>query len=258
VHGFGANGRLWDGVVGALGGGFHCVLPDLPLGSHPEAMDPSADQSPHGIARLLYRFIEALGLEDVTLVGNDSGGAVCQLMLTAGETPRVGALVLTNCDAFEKFPPGHFRTMQKLIRLPGARAAFGLGLRLRPVRRSRLTYGALTAKPIDDELLLEFTRPMTENPGVARDGLRFFAQADVADTLAAARKLPELNIPSLLVWGDADTFFTIGDARRLAGLLPDSELVPVPGGKTFLPLDDPDRIASEIAAFTARRLQPVS
>ena len=95
-------------------------------------MNAGADLSPHGIAGLVCDFIAALGLDNVTLVGNDTGGAICQLMLAA-DAGRIGAAVLTNCDAFGTFPP---RALAPLFfaaapsrdgRLPGARAAVGPG-----------------------------------------------------------------------------------------------------------------------------------
>ena len=252
VHGFGANGLLWKETADALSDGHRCIVPDWPLGSHPEAMSPNADVTPPGIARMISEFLAALELDDVTIVGNDSGGAVSQILVT--EHPeRIGRLVLTNCDCFEKFPPGHFKAMAKALKLPGASKAMAESMRIRANRRSPLAYGALTARPIDDDLLVAWTRPQIEDAGVRRDGTRFFVAADPRDTMRAAEKLPVLEIPALLVWGDADRFFTIGDAERLAELIPDSRLVVVPGGKTFVPLDDPAAVAEAIAEFVADR-----
>lgn len=85
-----------------------------------------------------------------------------------------------------------------------------------------------------------------------RDGARFLSSADARDTMHAVGKLPELRIPALIVLGVADRFFTIEDGRRLADLIPDSALVEVAGGKTFLPLDRPTELAAEISSFLAR------
>ena len=201
---------------------------------------------------MIAEFLAALDLDDVTIVGNDSGGAVSQILVT--ERPdRIGRLVLTNCDCFEKFPPKHFKAMSKALRLPGAAAAFAHSMRVRAIRRSPLAYGALTESPIDDSLLRSWTEPQLRDEGVRRDGSRFFAGADARDTMRAAEKLRDLEIPALLVWGDADRFFTIEDARRLAELIPDSTLVAIPGGKTFLALDRPAEVADAIAEFVAAR-----
>ena len=105
VHGILVDGELWTGVADALAArGIRSYAPDLPLGAHEIAMNPDADMSPRGVARLVLAFIDALGLTDVTLVGNDTGGALCQFVLDT-DASRVGRLVLTTCDAFDQVPP---------------------------------------------------------------------------------------------------------------------------------------------------------
>ena len=101
-----------------LEGSYRCVVPDLPLGSHRTPMSPGADLSPPGLAKLIADFIEALDLDDVTLVANDTGGALSQLVVTR-HPERIGRLVLTPCDAYENFLPPAFRYLQALARVPG-------------------------------------------------------------------------------------------------------------------------------------------
>src|SRR5688572_13474022 len=79
VHGLLVSGSLWRKVTPLLAGRFRCIAPDWPLGAHEVALDDGADLSPAGVAQLIADFLEALDLRDVTLVGNDSGGALCQL-----------------------------------------------------------------------------------------------------------------------------------------------------------------------------------
>ncbi len=252
VHGFGVNGRLWSETAAALIGEHRCIVPDWPLGSHPEPMRADADLTPPGVARMISELLAELDLDGVTIVGNDSGGALAQILVT--EHPdRIARLVLTNCDLLEKFPPKAFLPLAKLCRLPGARPAFARALQLGAVRRSPLTYGALTMEPIDDELLRAWVDPQAADPGVGRDGLRFFGSIDKRYTLEAARKLADLEIPVLLAWGAADRFFKVEDARRLAAIIPDSRLVEVEDARTFVPLDKPAELAAAIAAFVAER-----
>src|SRR5579862_8034286 len=104
VHGLLANTTLWGLLVPRLALHFRCIAPELPLGAHTLPMNPDADLSPLGIAQLLADFLRALDLHDVTLVGNDTGGAICQLVI-AHHPQRIIRLVLTNCDAFERFFP---------------------------------------------------------------------------------------------------------------------------------------------------------
>ncbi len=116
VHGFLVDDTLWADVPERLAErGFHCLAPTWPLGAHRTAMRPRADLSPRGLARAVASFLEALDLRDVVLVGNDTGGAVCQLLLDE-DVSRVGRLVLTNCDAFDTFPPFPFDVLFRLAR----------------------------------------------------------------------------------------------------------------------------------------------
>src|SRR5947209_5108406 len=96
---------LWEAVIADLRADHRCVAPLLPLGAHSHPMGPDADLSLRAIARLLGELIERLELDDVTVVGNDTGGAVVQLLVCDG-APRVGRIVLASCDAFDNFPPG--------------------------------------------------------------------------------------------------------------------------------------------------------
>src|SRR5579884_2496355 len=99
-HGLLVSGRVWERVIPELAPRARVIVPDLPLGSHTSPMDADADLSPRGLAALIAELIERLELTDVTLVGNDTGGALCQLVV-AHHPARIGRLVLTNCDAFE-------------------------------------------------------------------------------------------------------------------------------------------------------------
>ena len=252
VHGFLVNGELWTGVAEALAAtGVRSYAPDLPLGSHTTPLDPGADQTPRGVARTIISFLDALGLEDVTLVGNDSGGALSQFLIDT-DPARIGRLVLTNCDAFDKFPPPPFDQIFK-----AGRSATGLKLLLSPMRATRLRhsplgYGMLVGRPLDPELSRRWVDPCLTDPGVLRDTAAFLKGVDKRELLDVSTRLQRFEKPVLLLWGDADRFFKVEFARRLSGIFPDARLVEIAGGRTFHPLDDPRRVAAEIeAAFYA-------
>ena len=128
VHGVLANGDLWRDVVPRLAETHRCITPDWPLGSHEVPMEATADLSTPGLARLVADFLAALDLRDVTLVANDTGGAVCQLVVTS-HPERIARLVLTSCDAFEVFPPRPFDILLKCKIIHR--------IRFRPIRHSR-------------------------------------------------------------------------------------------------------------------------
>src|SRR3954470_3645704 len=135
VHGLLVNGLLWRKVASRLENDARVIVPDWPLGSHKGAMKPDADTSPRGVAHLIAEFLEALELEDVTIVGNDTGGAISQVLVT--ERPeRVGSLVLTTCDAFEDFPPAAFKGLVLAGKVPGGVRALAAPMRFPFVRRT--------------------------------------------------------------------------------------------------------------------------
>lgn len=250
VHGWAVNGGLWTECARGLADSCRCIIPDLPFGSHLEPLEPDADLSPPGAAGLIAELIESLGLDRPTLVANDSGGAISQILVTE-YSGAVGRLILTNCDALEVFPPGVFKLYGKVLRLPGAMPALAHSLRLRAIQRSPLAYGSLTQARIGDELLDSWVRPMLEDAGIRRDSRKFAIGMDPEHTLAAAERLPELEIPVLLAWGEDDRYFKIELAERLAKLIPGSRLVRIPDAVTFVSLDQPVRLANEIGRFLA-------
>lgn len=250
VHGWGVNGTLWAETARHLATGHRCLVPDLPFGSHPEALKPDADLSPPGAARLLADLIDALDVRGATVVANDSGGAVSQILVT--EHPdRASRLVLTNCDTLEVFPPGTFKLLVMLLKVPGFMPLLANGLRFRLNQRSPLAYGALSRERIPQETLDSWVRPPIEDRGVRRDSRKFGAAMDARHTLAAAERLPSLEIPVLLAWGERDRFFKIELAERLRSLIPDSRLVRFADALTFVPIDEPEQLATAIAAFVA-------
>jgi pimeloyl-ACP methyl ester carboxylesterase len=246
VHGYLVDGRLWDGVVDRLSDRCRCLAPDWPIGAQQVAMNPDADLSPPGLARLIADFLDELELEDATIVGNDSGGAISQI-LVANHPQRIGRLVLTNCDTHENFPPGIFKAMPPLAKLPGGMFVLSAPFRIPAVARRAFKPFARTKIP--DDLVASWMRPATEDSGVMHDAKKVTAGMNKRHTLAAAEKLRASNLPLRLLWAPGDKFFPIKYAERLAGEVKNAEIVQIPDAKTFVPLDQPQRVADEIAGF---------
>lgn len=252
VHGLLVDSRLWDGVAQSLAGRVRCLLVDWPMGSHRDAMRPGADLSPAGHAQLIADFIERLGLGAATIVGNDTGGAVSQVLATR-HPERVAALVLTNCDSFEKFPPFPFSLLPPLARVPGGMRLMQAPLRLAAVRRA--TYALLAERPIDPGLVDSWLEPATRDAAIAADVRKLLLGAHKRVTLEAGERLRDFERPALIAWGTRDRFFRLADAQRLAATIPDARSVEIEGAKTFVALDQPQRLAEEIATFVAEPSQ---
>jgi pimeloyl-ACP methyl ester carboxylesterase len=249
VHGFLVDAGLWSDVPERLGQhGLRALAPTWPLGAHPTAMNPGADLSPRGVARLVLSFLEALDLTDVTLVGNDTGGAVCQFVLDE-DSSRIGRLVLTNCDAFDTFPPFPFTLLFRLGRHPWAARPVLSATRLAAIRNSKLGFGWLVKRRLAAAESLPWVTPYLTDPGVRRDVTAFLRGWRPADLADVATRLPAFTRPVLLCWAPADPFFKVELGRRLSETFPDARLIEVPDARTFLALDQPARLADEIVGF---------
>jgi pimeloyl-ACP methyl ester carboxylesterase len=248
VHGALVNANHWRKVVPELADGFRCVVLDLPLGAHRDPMPPDADLSPPALADIIADAIEALGLEDVGLIGNDTGGALCQLVVTR-RPERVGRLVLTSCDAFDNFPPKAMRPAMPLLRLPGAIAVLLAPMRLAAVRRRLMTLIRASKRPVDQEAVDSYALSALRSAGVRRDATKLLRGVDKRYTLEAAARLPSFARPALVAWSHEDKFFPPGHAERLAKLLPNARLEWIEDSYTFSPEDQPTRLAELIAGF---------
>lgn len=257
VHGYMMGGDIWDEVIDLLAAsGVRCIAPTWPLGAHPHAMASDADLSPYGVARLIADFIAALDVRDVTLVGNDSGGALCQVVAT--EHPeRIGRLVLTPCDCFDNFPPKLFQPLVPLARVPGALTASILPLRLRAPRHLPMAFGWVTnRRPLPHDLIDGWIDSFASSRGVRRDAAKLTRGMDSAVTLEAARKLASFDRPVLLAFAADDKLFPVEHAERLARILPDARVETIVGSRTLVMLDQPARLAELIEAFVAETVQP--
>jgi pimeloyl-ACP methyl ester carboxylesterase len=250
VHGLLVNANLWRKVVPRLEG-FTRVTLDLPLGSHLEPMPREADLRAPALADLIADALEALDLSEATVVANDTGGGLTQIM-AARRPERVGAIVLTSCDAFDNFPPRFFRIVLAPALVPGAiPVAFG-ALRLRPLRRLPIAFGWLTNEPIDRDAEDSYVLPVLTRGAIRRDLRRVLGGLDPADTLDAAAKLTRWDKPALIAWSERDRFFPPEHGERLAKIIPGAKFELIEGARTFSPEDRPERLAAAISAFMPR------
>ena len=248
VHGLMVSGALWRKVAPRLANHYHCIVPDWPLGSHNVPLNPDADLSPLGLARLIADFLAALRLGPVTLVGNDTGGALCQIV--AAEYPeRIARLVLTNCDAFDNFLPPTFRYLQWGAHIPGFVFLTAQAMRWPAVRRLPNAFGLLTKRPLERAVSDAYVGPVISNPAVRREVSKVLKGISPSFTLAAATKLTDFRKPVLLAWAPEDRLFPFAHAQRLSEIFPDARLESIENSYTFVPEDQPERLAGLIDAF---------
>ena len=200
----------------------------------------------HGL--LVDDFMAALDLDGVTLVGNDTGGAISQLV-AADHPGRLARLVLTPCDAYRDFFPPAFRPLQVAARIPGAITALLQPMWARALRPTPLAYGLLTKRRLPDDLLAHWIEPALRDPAVRRDVVKVLRGISNRYTLDAAQRLRDLEKPVLIAWAPEDKFFKLANARRLAAEIPGARLELIEDSLTFVPLDQPQAVADLVAEF---------
>jgi pimeloyl-ACP methyl ester carboxylesterase len=251
VHGLLVDGRLWRDVIPILARDFRVIAPDWPLGSQQLPLESSstqpADLSPPALARLVADFLAALDLERVTLVGNDTGGAICQLV-AVDHPERIGRLILTPCDAYEDFPPPAFKAMAKAGRSPLVLRGIAQAMRSAAARRLPIAYGGLT-KRADDALTASWATPLRKSPEIRRQTAAILAGMRPEHTLRAAGAFHELKIPVLIAWVPKDRFFKLANAERMTREIPGARLELIEDSLTFVAIDQPQRTAELIAEF---------
>lgn len=253
VHGYMMGASLWRPLCERLSKrGFLCFAPTWPLGAQTEPMRQDADLTMEGIAAIVGDFLDSFDLEDVVLVGNDTGGAVAQILATTADQ-RLAGLVLTSCDAFEHFPPP---IITPLISAARARPSFLAALQpLRTQFARRRAFWALAHEDIDP-LVREWLGPPLGNSRVRGDLRRFTSSLNRQSTVQAGGRLPHFTKPALIAWSADDEFFPLEDADRLADALPNSRVEVIPDAKTFSMIDQPDVLADLIAEFAAADAAP--
>src|SRR6266566_5276397 len=240
VHGLLVNADLWRAVVPPVAAaGYRCIAPDWPLGAH-ELPVPDADLSPPGVAALLAAFLDRLDLDDVTVVANDTGGAITQLLITR-HPERVGRVVLTPSDSLERFFPPVFAPLPKLARIPGSMWLLA--------QRLPFTFGWVAKRPIPPAIVDSYLLPSRRDRAVRRDLRRFLRGVHHRHTMVAARSLPQFTKPVLLAWAAEDRLFPLELAHRLAALLPHATVVTIPDSYTFVPEDQPELLARLVVDF---------
>jgi len=246
-----ANGDLWRDVVAALEDRYRCITIDLPLGAHPWPLSAGADRSATSLGRLLLDCLELLEVDDATVIANDTAGGLLLLSLASGHPAlgRVGRLVLTNCEKYEQFPPDKLKKAVAACRAVPWLARAMVRLQNRSAAARRRAIATVAASGLDRERQESFSGPMRRDGRVAGDLVAALAGERPELLVDAARAIPQFDRPVLVIWGDSCDFFPMAGAQRLASEFPRARLIPVPGAKTWVPVDAPAAVADAIAEF---------
>jgi pimeloyl-ACP methyl ester carboxylesterase len=250
AHGWLANANLWRKLIERLAGRFTCIALDLPFGAHRVAMNPEADLSPSGCGELIASTLAALELVNVTLVGNDSGGAYSQIAV-ASSPQRVARLVLNSCETpYSEFPPPPFDALPAVAKDPETLGQLFEALRDRTVRSTPPAFGLLIKYPIENIVSDSYALPCVSNPKILRDTSKVMSSATSAPVQEAGRRLiADFKRPVLFAWSPEDQVFAPKDAKRYADALSDGRMALIEDAYSFTPEDQPEQLAEEIAKF---------
>lgn len=250
VHGLATNGLLWRHVIEQLSGTSRCIAIDLPAHGGTPARE---DLSVGALAEVVAELCDGLGLGQVDLVANDTGGAISQIF-AARHPQRLRSLTLTNCDTDGNFPPPEFAPMVELAR-QGKLAEMLVAIASDPASWRVSPLAGLYDDPakVPDEVWREYYA-IGETTGRARDVERMIAAFDPADLAAASEGLRTLRVPTLIVWGTAqENNFDVKWAYALREMIPGArDVIEVEGAKLFFPEERPGDLVPHLRDFWGR------
>lgn len=247
VHLVLADASHWDKMVPLLADRFRCILPTLPMGAHRIPADPGADLSVEGLARAVADLMDHLGVDDVTVVGNDSGGAIAQI-LAARYPARLGRVVLTNCDMYDDFPPKLFAYLRAMPYVPGGMRLMGRALKARAFWKLPFVFGRLT-NDVDATKINRWAGALLADNQIRRDASTVIKGFGPDVTNAAASALRSTTLPILVAWGADDKAFTPELAQRFCREVAAAKLAMIDNCKAFVCWDQPERLAELIVDF---------
>jgi pimeloyl-ACP methyl ester carboxylesterase len=235
IHGVFLNADLWWRQLTALGDIRRCIAVDL-LAHGASPCPPPGSFTMATQADMVLAFLDALGADSADLVGNDTGGAIAQLV--AVKAPhRVRSLTLTNGDVHDNWPPPAFAPVREMA-TAGVLAAALPALATDPaLARSSLATGFEHPDDLPDEYLAGLFAPFTD-PAKASALQDYIAAMDPGVTVAIRDDLARLHAPTLVVWGTGDEFFAGSWARWLEELIPGTvRRTELDGAKLFFPAE---------------------
>ncbi|GHH84795.1 oxidoreductase [Streptomyces sulfonofaciens] len=247
LHGLVHDATVWRKVVPGLREDHRVITPTLPYGAHRVPMD--LPPTPDLVNDLVAEFLDRLDLHGVTLVESDCGRAQT---VAARHPQRLARLVLMSCEAFDNYPPGlPGKMIGAAARTPGGLALMARVLGLKPLRRLPLGLGALTRRPVPDDIVDGWLRPLRTDPAIRADLRHYVRHVRRTELLEAVGGLRRFEGPALVVWAGDDVMMPREHGTRLAGLLPRGRLDVVDDSRTLIAEDQPERLVELLREFIA-------
>ena len=249
VHGVLLNGYLWRHQLAQLGDLRRCIAVDLLAHGNTE-ISATQDVSVTANAHMLAQFLDALKIEQVDLVGNDSGGGICQIF-AALYPQRIRSLALTNCDAHDNWPPEPFKPFVAMVAAGGLPDTLNAMLADKSIYRSPGALGPAYERPeaVSDDTIETYLRPFTRSAQRMRDIERFVNAFDCRHTVEIERKLGQVQAPTLIAWGTDDIYFDLKWSHWLEKTIPGTKRrVELKSARIFFPEERASEFNAELKA----------
>lgn len=250
VHGVILNSYLWRHQLDALKDIRRCIAPDLLAHGRTE-IKSNQDVSVTANAHMLAQFLDALKIDQVDLVGNDSGGGICQIF-AALYPQKIRSITLTNCDAHDNWPPEAFVGFVEMVRSGGLPNTLAAMIGDKNIYRSPQALGPAYEKPeaVTDDTIDAYLQPHVKTEQRTKDLTRFVSDFDNKHTTSIESKLKAVKAPALIVWGDDDVYFDVKWSKWLEKTLPGTKKrVELKGARIFFPEERPGEFNRELREF---------
>lgn len=256
LHGTLSNANTWRKIIEPLSQHFRCIVPTLPLGAHETPINATQPITGDTISQIIHDLVAHLNLGQVILLANDTGGAYAQVF-TAQYPNQVSHLILTNCDAFEVFPPKAFNTLKTFINTPFLTDIMAKLFRIESVIESPLALGLLSNTLKGKQMKQYYLHNFIHNRDIRSDLKQLVTGWNAQDTLKAAQKLKHFDKPVLVIWGlDDKKLFPLELGQRVADLFPNSQFITVAGSSTFIQEDQPTVLINHVRTFLIPMVKP--
>ncbi|TNC27793.1 alpha/beta fold hydrolase [Amycolatopsis alkalitolerans] len=234
VHGIATSAHLWHNLIPLVAGARRCVAVDLPL----HGQSPARPEHPLTIGAFADTLAEVcahLRLDQVDLVGHDTGGAIAQV-LAARHPELIRTLTLTNCETHDNIPPAAMAATVEAARAGRLAAAAPAILADPAAGRAFFASGYQDQEFLSTRLVDAFLEPVIGTPAAAARFQDLLAGLGPGELLAAEPALRTLRAPTLIAWATDDEFFDLKWAHWLHDTIPGArDLVEIAGGKLFFP-----------------------